>query len=796
MNASLSWLRAIAPGMEGDVHAIAHRLAMHGAPVDEIIDVGSALADVRIGRVVEAGQHPNADRLSLCRVDAGTGELLDVVCGAPNVRAGAFYPFAPVGATLPGGLTIRKAKIRGETSNGMLCSARELGLGRDHEGILELHGTFTPGAHFTQATGLDDVRLVLDVTPNRPDLLSHWGIARELAPHGQASLTLPAVPSANGKPADLSFVAGNPAAGAAGVHIATEDAIGCPRYYGVIIRGVQVGPSPEWLASRLRAIGARPINNVVDATNWVLHELGQPQHAFDLDALGPKIVVRRARAGETLVTLDGVERKLSPDVLAITNGVRPVALAGIMGGEESEVRSNTRNILLECALFDAQTIRRGRRLLDMSTDASYRFERGVDPDGMERAVRRAVEIILATAGGVVESAVPFVDAGIPAMAPVRIRAERAARVLGVPLSEARIASLLEPIGFERVEDAPDTFRVPGHRRYDVVREVDLIEEIARREGYDAFPDDLRPFRPSAVPDDPMAHLEDRLRTLFVAHGFLEARSSAFAPDAEGDVALLLPLSAAEGRLRRALLPGLLRRLESNYNRGAQDIRLFEIGTVFARTDVDLPREETRLAAILTGARQPAHWSGATGSFDLWDLRGLAETLASAIGVELDTKGASPILEAGSTFSLIAKPGGTILGTAGPIQEGAVDAPAWAEPVFGLELTIDASMLRGAAIEFRPLPAHPSVERDLALLVSRATPAAAIEQTIRATAGALLEEVDLFDVYTGEGVPQDSRSLAFRLRFRAPDRTLTDSEVDAAIVRVLGRLREEHNVERR
>lgn len=794
MNASLTWLRSIAPGLEGDAHAIAHRLAMYGATVDEIVDVGSALADVRIARVVEAARHPNADRLSLCRVDAGTGELLDVVCGAPNVRAGACYPFAPVGATLPGGVTIRKAKIRGETSNGMLCSARELGLGRDHEGILELVGSFDPGASFIQATGLDDVRIVVDVTPNRPDLLSHWGIARELAPSGESSLTLPRVPGGNGRRIELSFVTGRSEANAGGVRIATEDATGCPRYYGVIIRGVTVGPSPEWLASRLRAIGARPINNVVDATNWVLHELGQPQHAFDLDALGNHVVVRAASAGETLVTLDGVERRLSPDVLAITDGARPVALAGIMGGEETEVRATTKNVLLECALFDAQAIRRGRRLLDMSTDASYRFERGVDPDGMERAVYRAVQLILETAGGTVEPSVPFVDAGVPDSAPIRVRAERAERLLGVSLSAARIAGLLEPIGFRTVEGTKDTFRVPGHRRYDVTREVDLIEEVARREGYDAFPDELRPFRPSSVPEDVMAVVEDRLRTLFVGMGFLEARSAAFAPDAEGDVALLLPLSAAEGRLRRSVLPGLLHRLESNYNRGARDVRLFEIGTVFMPGAESLPGEETRVAALLTGARQPAHWSGNPGSFDLWDLRGLAESLAALLGASIEPDGSDALLETGSTLA-IRSADGTIVGAAGAIRAGAVDAPAWAEPIFGLEMRIDAAMLQAGGGLFRPLPAHPAVERDLALIVAHTIPAAVIEKSIRSSAE-LLESIQLFDVYTGENVPPGSRSLAFRLRFRAADRTLTDHEVDAVVNRVLSRLREEHHVERR
>ncbi|MGH7501553.1 MAG: phenylalanine--tRNA ligase subunit beta [Longimicrobiales bacterium] len=795
MNASLTWLRAIAPGIEPDATAIAHRLAMYGATVDEIVDMGSELRDVRIARVVDAARHPNADRLSLCRVDAGTGELLDVVCGAPNVRAGAFYPFAPVGASLPGGVTIRRAKIRGETSNGMLCSARELGLGRDHEGILELNGTFVPGTSFIEAVGLDDVRLVIDVTPNRPDLLSHWGIARELAPGGEASLVLPPVPGSNGRTPTLSFATGSPVAEAGGIRIACDDTVACPRYYGVIVRGVQVGPSPEWLAARLRTIGARPINNIVDATNWVLHELGQPQHAFDLDALGPRVTVRAARAGETLVTLDGVTRKVTPDVLVITDGTKPVALAGIMGGEASEVRESTRNLLLECALFDPKAIRRGRRQLDLSTDASYRFERGVDPDGMERAVRRCIELILATAGGEVAPSAAFVDAGVAAVPPVRVRPERVERVLGLGVSADRIAGLLEPIGFTR-DDAAGAFRVPGHRRYDVSREVDLIEEIARRVGYENVPDEIRPFRPSAVPDDGMAVLEDRLRTQFVAHGFLEARSYPFVRDADGDVALLLPLSAAEGRLRRSLLAGLLRRLEGNYNRGARDVRLFEIGTVFAPGSEALPREETRVAVLMTGARRPAHWSGPSSTFDLWDLRGLVETVGVVVGahVGVGTTGA-PFVE-GDSFLLTGNGSSAPIGAGGRVRADALDAPAWAEPVFAFEFTIDAAMAAPVPSGFRELPAQPPVDRDLALLARNDVSAGVLEDGIRAAAGALLESVLPFDVYTGEGVPPGSRSIAFRLRFRGQDRTLTDAEVDDAVARILGRLREEHDVERR
>src|SRR5690606_8469913 len=316
-----------------------------------------------------------------------------------------YYPFAPVGAELPGGVRIRKAKIRGEVSEGMLCSERELELGRDHTGILELHGAFTPGEPFVSAVGLDDVRLEVDVTPNRPDLLSHWGVARELAPGGEAGLRLPAIPESSVPPLleEVRFQRVARVGQAAGVTVAIEDPRGCPRYLGAVIRGVTVRPSPEWLASRLRAVGLRPVNNVVDATNYVLYELGQPLHAFDLDRLaGPRIAARLAAPGETIVTLDGERRTLHEDMVIIADAERPVAVAGVMGGEETEVTEATRNVFLECALFDSRAIRRTRRALGLHTDASDRFERGVDPEGPERAARRALALIVALAGGAVE----------------------------------------------------------------------------------------------------------------------------------------------------------------------------------------------------------------------------------------------------------------------------------------------------------------------------------------------------------------------------------------------------------
>ena len=800
MNLSYAWLRSLVPALSESPAALAGRLAMYGAPVDELVDLGGPLSDIVIARVLEVREHPNADRLKLCRVDAGMGEPLAVVCGANNVRADAWYPFIAAGGTLPDGMKIRRTKIRGEESNGMLCSARELGLGRDHDGILELHGEFETGQSFIRQVGLDDTRIAIDVTPNRGDLLSHYGVARELAPGGESSIELPPFPGGDAL-ASMPFETGGASTQAGGVHITLEDAAGCPRYTAAIIRGVRVGPSPEWLSARLRAVGVRPINNVVDATNWVLMELGQPLHAFDLDKLGTSVVVRRAKAGESLVTLDGATRKLTGAVLVIADAEKPVALAGLMGGQETEVTEATKDVLLECAHFDPKTVRAGRRLLSMNTDAAYRFERGVDPDGMERATRRAAALIVATAGGTAERAVSA-DAGLADIEPLIVRPSRVEQVLGVALDSSAIASLIEPIGFATEPAGGELrVRVPGHRRYDVSREVDLIEEIARRQGYDWFPADVRAFRASTVPDDPFADLEDRLRDRLVGLGFLESRGMPLVGAEHGDVPLLLPLASTESHLRRALLPGLTKRLESNFSRGARDVRLFEIGTAFAEgSDGGVPVETTRLAVLFTGARDPHHWTGESSPCDIWDLRGLLEELAAVLGGHVEPG------EAPDAAGLIGMEPATILrvrygdartaGAGGRISERAIDAPAWAAPVWAAEVILTAEMVGPQQIRARPLPAHPGVERDIALLVPASVTAGDIESTIRAAAGDLLESLAPFDVYEGPGLAQGQRSVAFRLRFRASDRTLTMEEVDARMTRILERLGSEHDVQQR
>ncbi len=828
MNVSYRWLTDIAPGIQASPETLADELGLLGAPVESMERPGAGLDDIVVGRVLESRPHPDADRLSLCRVDAG-GDAVEVVCGAPVIEEGGLYPFAPVGTTLPGGMEIRKAEIRGQASEGMLCSEHELRLGKDAAGIMRLADDHAVGQSLVEALGLGDTRIEIEVTPNRPDLLSHLGVARELAPDGHHGLELPPFPApdtdersdATLPPLELRRA---PDVGTvAGAEIRIDDTAGCPRYIAALIEGVEVGPSPPWLAARLRAIGQRPINNVVDATNYILHELGQPLHAFDFDRLdGPAIVVRRAEPGETLTTLDDVDRRLDPDTLVIADASRPVAVAGVMGGADSEVSVATRRILLECAYFDPRTVRSAARGLGLSTDASYRFERGTDIEGMGQAVHRAAELIHAVAGGRIEPVAVDVYPSPQAPPRVSVRPSRVETVLGEAIDGDEIAGLLAHIGFELQErdDHALVFQVPGFRRHDVTREVDLIEEIARRYGYDRFDDALRPFRPTALRDHPLSALEDELRTFLAAQGLLETRSISMAPEGAGEVPLLRPLSADEGFLRSTLAFGLARAVELNFARGVRDVRLFEIGTTFHRGAAgERPDEETRVAVVITGSARPGHWSDDAPDADIWDLRGLAETLMARLDPEGvvrpgPTEPGRTVGEGDGERSPgdpgpLALPGfyrpGTVLelrsrgvgvGVAGELSPDAVDAPAWAAPVYALEARLTEPMTERRRPTLEPVPSQPSSDRDLALLVPVGVSAGDVAKTIRSSAGALLERLDVFDLYQGKGIPEGTRSVAYRLVFRHPDRTLKDAEVDEVVARVLEELRDAHGIERR
>ena len=808
MNASYEWLRAIVP-FEYTPEQLRDLITARCCPVDELVRLRADLASVVVGQVVEAGPHPDSDHLWVTKVDAGTGELLEVVCGAPNVKVGAKYPFAAAGTTLPGGLKLEKRKIRGATSNGMLCSARELALGEEHEGILELDTALPPGAPFLEALAVGDTRIVVDVTPNRPDLLSHLGLAREIAAATNGTAQLPAL---DGAVATIpALVRGDREAGAGAVRVTLDDPEGSPRYAGVLIRGVKVGPSPSWLVSRLAAVGSRSINNVVDATNYMLHEVGQPMHAFDASLLaGSAIVVRRARAGETIRTLDGVDRKLDPSMTVIADAERAQAVAGVMGGSTSEVSAATRDIFLEVAYFDPASVRRTRRALQLSTDASYRFERGIDIELAPSALARAAQLLIAVAGGTIDGA-PVDLYPVPRHAlAIALDSARVARLLGEPVAEPDIAKLLTPVGFVvgKFENGRASVSIPSWRP-DVTQPVDLIEEIARLRGYDSFSSELRPFRVGTVPDSPLAVLSYRVRETCVSAGLLEALSMPFVRGGDSYVRLANPMAEDESYLRRELLETLARRAEHNLAQHHRDVRLFEIGSVFLPSPSGLPREEMRVAAIVMGHRHPPHWSDADSpDFDEWDAKGLAELIATTVG------GGSPVDTRSATSSdalwEIAI-GGEVRGSARRLT---LDAPVWAPPAFGIELSLalissepvapagQAKILRAAVgaiippLEFRPFPSTPSTFVDVALLVPNDLAASRVETAIRDASGDLLESLTLLSEYRGSGIAEGFRSIAWRLTFRHPDRTLRDKEVAGRREKVLRTLEGELGVRQR
>jgi phenylalanyl-tRNA synthetase beta chain len=537
----------------------------------------------------------------------------------------------------------------------------------------------------------------------------------------------------------------------------------------------------------------------------VLHELGQPLHAFDLARLtGGEIRVRSARGGERLRTLDGVDRELTDGMLVIADAERPVALAGVMGGEESEVTESTTQILLECALFDERLVRRTARGLGLSSDASYRFERGVDPELQPVAVRRVLDLIVSVAGGKVSPEGLDLRPAPHARPVVELRPARVERLLGVPISAEQIVALLHPIGFEAQPADAGTggsaatlrVRVPGYRP-DVTREVDLVEEIARRRGYDSFAESLPAFRPGVVPEDPLVSRVRRVQEILAGWGALEARTVAFAPAAESRVPLLNPLSAEESHLRDELGPGLLRRLEHNWSRGVRDVRLYEVGSVFFPGQGDRPREEVRVGVVLTGARRPPHWAEERTTWEIWDASGLLAELAAAMGGGDISPAASPpstLLAAGECFEV--REGEAVRGWGGRVGEKQVDAPAWAEPVFLLELVFPEDAPERVERTYRPLPEFPGSERDLALLVPDAVTAGAVERVIRQAGGELLRSVTPFDRYAGKGIPEGTTSVAWRLRFQRDDRTLTDAETDSALKRVLSALERKLDVRRR
>ncbi|MFQ5656285.1 MAG: phenylalanine--tRNA ligase subunit beta [Candidatus Methylomirabilales bacterium] len=777
MKVSFNWLRefvevALSPA------ELAERLTMAGLEVEGIEEVRPKLHKVIVGRVADVDSRGGG--LRLCQVDVGAS-VLPILSGAPNIAVGALVAVALPGAQLPGGRTVHEATVRGERSVGMLCSEKELGLGEESGGILILDGTATPGVLLSQALSLEDDILEIAITPDRGDCLSHLGVAREVA-----ALT--------GAP--LRFKAATPRDGGRRIQDLTAVSVKatdlCPRYAARMIQGITIGPSPFWLRRRLALLGLRPINNVVDATNYVLLEMGQPLHAFDHARLERgRIVVRKAKKGERIVTLDGVERLLDPAMLVIADAVRPVALAGVMGGAATEVTGNTQDLLLESALFQPASVRRTAKTLGLATESSYRFERGVDPEGIVRALDKVAALIVQVAGGRVARGVLDLRVKRPRPKPISLRIGRVDQILGTPIPQAEVQRTLRRLRCQETRRRANVLAVtPPSHRLDLTREIDLIEEVARLRGIDRVPSSLPvgEVRPAGVP--PFFGIERQIRRLLSAWGFQEAVNFSFTreelfdklrlPGADSRrrvVRIRNPLGG-EAVLRSFILPSLLENVVYNESRGARAVKLFEIARTFRpQSGVALPVEGRVAGVVAAGDWLPAWWGTQRGGVDFYDLKGVLEALGRVVGVSIDLRTGTeiPYLHPGRQAEIVL--GGELLGWIGEIHPEVVRIFDLSLSVVALEIDLDlVDRQRRAASTFIPLPKYPAVLRDLAVVVPESVPAAELEAVIRRSGGGLVETVRLFDVYRGEPVPEGKKSLAFSVQYRAPDRTLTDAEV--------------------
>ena len=787
MRFSEQWLREfVNPAL--DRAALASQLTLAGLEVDAIEPVAPAYEQVVIGQVVQLEPHPNADKLRVTRVDVGTDTPLQIVCGAANVSVGVKVPTALVGAVLPGGKTIGHAKLRGVDSSGMLCSARELGLSEASDGLLLLPEDAPIGMSVRDYLLLNDCSIELGLTPNRGDCLSVLGVAREVAALNNMSVTFPRMAAITPQTDRVLPVSRS-----------AEQA--CPRYLGRVIEGIRRDvSSPLWLQEKLRRSGVRSIDPVVDVTNFVLLELGQPMHAFDLDQLQQRIEVRMARADEQLKLLDGNTVRLETNTLIIADANGPVALAGIMGGADSAVSAKTRDIFLESAFFSPAVLAGRARHFGLATDSSRRFERGVDPSLPRRALERATELLLALVGGapgpIVESETPE---SLPQRLPIVLRGSRIERVLGRRFESGEVTALLSKLGLEVVATDAEVWRVtPPSHRFDLMIEADLIEELARMFGYAELPSsppvsELHLPRISAT-----VISETRARDLLVDRGYFEAITYSFVdPDFQRRItsdrvaaALTNPIASNMSEMRTSLWPGLIETLRHNLNRQQSRVRIFEMGNVYWREDSHY-QQEKRIAGLITGSCLPDQWAAASRNVDFFDVKGDVECLLGLTGTEAEFIFESKphgALHPGQSAAVRGREGQQLgwIGVLHPALQHELDIP---QPVALFELQWKEG-LPVLATRFQELSRFPAMRRDLALVVDVNISGQRIMNSARAAAGEWLQELQLFDVYQGEGVDSGKKSIALRLTLQDTLRTLKDDDVEAVIHRVLAQLKQD------
>lgn len=777
MKVTLNWLKEY---VDFDLSAdeLSHRLTMVGLEVDAMEHHGDGLDSVIVARLADVSPHPDADRLTVCKVETGS-TTVQVVCGAKNHKTGDLVAFAQVGTVLPGDFKIKKSKIRNQESFGMLCSTKELGLGEDADGIMILPADLPLGRPVFEVLGLKDVMYEIGLTPNRPDCLSVVGVAREVS-------------AMVGKPLHLP----EPGLHESGVQasektsVIIEDADLCPRYAARLIEGVKIGPSPDWMVRRLETVGMRSINNVVDITNFVMMELGQPLHAFDFNLLREqRIVVRRAGQGDKFTTLDGQERTLEASDLVICDGVGPVALAGVMGGLDSEVQDDTKDILLESAYFNPVAIRRTSKRLGLHTESSHRFERGTDVDMVPLALDRAAALIAELAGGSVASGAVDVYPEQIARRTVTITAARTSEVLGLELGIGDISDKLAAIGLKcEPGDGVLIVEIPNFRP-DLEREIDLIEEVARLVGYDRIPVTM-PVSSLTCQQLP-AHLslERKIRDQMTSLGYSEVINYSFfnagCLDRIGlgendprrqNVQILNPLAEDQAVMRTTLVPSLLETAARNLAYRSEDLALFELRPVFRSSDGDdLPQESLRLTAILCGRREPLGWAQSDAKVDFYDMKGAIEDLLCSLrmtGLAWDKQSDETYYHPGKSCALYC--GDRLLGTLGELHPEVLFEFDLGSSAILCDLDVEALFeIGGGKIQFQPLSRYPDVQRDSAFLVDTEISAQQVLTVLGRVKIKDLEKIELFDVYSGEGIPQGKKSLAIRASYRALDRTLTD-----------------------
>lgn len=783
MKVSLEWLREFVD-IELDVEDLVDMLTNTGTSVEAVEIRGAEARGLVVAQVMEVFPHPEADRLLVCTVDTG-GKEWKLVTGAPNIRVGMKAPFAPPGSVLPGGIEVEARRIRGFLSEGMLLSERELGLSDDHQGIMELGDEVSPGEDLLRFLGLPEVVLDLEITPNRPDCLSVLGMAREIAAVTGTVLRNP----------EFHLQEVEDSAGEA-VRITLADPELCPRYVARVIDKIKIGPSPWWMRRRLVACGLRPINNVVDVTNYVMLELGQPLHAFDYHLVREAhILVRRARPGERMVTLDGVERELGENDLLICDPSGPIALAGVMGGQNTEVSENTSRVLLESAHFDPRTIMKTSRRLGLSTEASYRFERGVDPAGCGLAADRAAFLMAKLSGGKVFRG--RVDAQARSFSPrkVTLRPGRVRKILGAKVSDEDAIKILKLLGLEvkRVEDRLE-IEVPTFR-FDLEREIDLVEEIARLYRYDRIPSTLPITSNNVGRLTREQALRRRLRRMLCEKGLREAINYSFIGpewrrilDPQGaymvspPMSLRNPISEEYSELRVSLIPGLLSSLRHNLNRDLEDVFLFEMGRVFIPKKEDKqPLEEERLALLMRGAWRPKDWKREAEKADFFTMKGLLESLFEELGLGmlvLEEKNIPFLRPSTSCRVLLIGQELGVLGTVHPFVADRLDIP---DDVQLCELKL-LPLLQAVpeVVPYRDIPRYPAVFMDLAVIVDERVKVGDVLEEIRRAGGKELREARLFDLYRSDKLGFDKKSLAFSLCLQSREKTLSDEE--AAVVR--------------